>query len=202
MVRRRAWILNRVQDDERIFTRGNARSASMTIHTYAIALGSNRRHGRHGAPAGVIAAALVALADAGLAVEAASHIIHTPAMGPAGRGFANAAAIATTRLDPPALLGLLKQVERAFGRRPGRRWGARALDLDIILWSGGRWPRGPRRPARHRLAIPHRGHAQRDFVLDPLAAIAPGWRTPAGRTVVHLRHALRKRMDATPSAAL
>ena len=172
------------------------------ITTYAIALGSNRRHGRHGAPARVIAAALVALAEAGLPIQATSRTIHTPALGPAGRGFANAAAIVTTPLDPPALLALLKRIERAFGRRPGRRWGARVLDLDIILWSAGRWPRGPRRPASHGLAIPHRDHAIRVFVLAPLVTIAPYWRTPAGRTVAQLHRALRKRMDAAPPPAL
>jgi 2-amino-4-hydroxy-6-hydroxymethyldihydropteridine diphosphokinase len=171
-------------------------------HRYAVALGSNRRHGRHGAPAGVVAAAFAALAEAGIAVEARSPIIHTPAMGPGGRGFANAAAIVASPLDPPSLLAQLKRIERAFGRRPGRRWGARVLDLDIILWSGGRWPVSPRRPTGHSLAIPHRDHARRAFVLTPLAAIAAGWRTPEGRTIAHLHHLVRKRMDGAPSARL
>ncbi|TVV73714.1 2-amino-4-hydroxy-6-hydroxymethyldihydropteridine diphosphokinase, partial [Sphingomonas solaris] len=113
---------------------------------YAIALGSNRRHGRHGAPAGVIAAALVVMAAEGLAIARVSPVIHTAALGPAGRGFANAVAIVATPLAPPTLLALLKAIERRFGRRPGRRWGARVLDLDIVLWSGGIWPPGPPRP--------------------------------------------------------
>ena len=41
-------------------------------------------------------------------------------------------------LDPPAMLAALKAIERDFGRRAGRRWGARVLDLDIVAWSGGR----------------------------------------------------------------
>lgn len=174
------------------------------LQRYAIALGANRRHGRHGAPARVIAAALATLTARGLAIEAASRTIHTPALGPAGRGFANAAAIVTTGLGPPALLALLKQVERGFGRRGGRRWGARVLDLDIILWSGGRWPTGARRARPGSLAIPHAAHAARGFVLDPLATIAAGWRTPAGISVRQAKTRLdrRKRMDGCLRPAL
>lgn len=154
-------------------------------HLYAIALGSNRRHGRHGTPRGVVSAAIAALRAAGVTILRASPIIDTPALGPAGRGFANAAALVETPLDPPALLMLLKGMERRFGRRPGRRWGARVLDLDIVLWSGGRWPIGARAAAPHALAVPHRAHRRRAFVLTPLLSIAPGWRIAGARTVRH-----------------
>lgn len=120
---------------------------------------------------------------------AVSPIIPTPALGPAGRSFANAAVIVATDIDPPALLAKLKAMEAAFGRRRGRRWGARVLDLDIVLWSGGRW-------SRHgdRLVIPHRALELRDFVLRPLSTIAPDWRIGAGaRTVRHARARLIRR---------
>ncbi len=165
-------------------------------YLYAIALGSNRRHGRHGGPRETIAAAGIALRAAGLTILRISPIIDTPALGPAGRGFANAAAVIETPLDPPALLTLLKRVERRFGRRPGRRWGARVLDLDIILWSGGRWPQGTRRAAPHALAVPHRAHGQRAFVLTPLLAIAPDWRIAGARTVRHAHARLNARRPA------
>jgi 2-amino-4-hydroxy-6-hydroxymethyldihydropteridine diphosphokinase len=159
----------------------------MVRTSYAIALGSNRRHGRHGAPADVLRAAIVAMADAGLTIEARAPILRSVAIGPAGRGFANSAAIVSTRLDPPALLDLLKRIERAFGRRRGRRWGARVIDLDIALWSGGRWPAGPRRAHAGRLAVPHTQLALRDFVLVPLVHVAAGWRDPwSGRSVRQL----------------
>ena len=155
--------------------------------SYAIALGSNRRHGRHGAPQAVVAAALVTLAQAGLHIVAASPVIHTAAHGPAGRSFANAAAIVASPLDPQALLRLLKKIEHDFGRRPGRRWGQRILDLDIALWSGGAWPPAHAMSAPGRLSVPHRALAARTFVLAPLAAIAPEWRDPrSGRTVRQL----------------
>ena len=65
--------------------------------TYAVALGSNRPHGRHGRPEGVIRAAVGALDVLG-SIEAVSSIHKTAALGPAGRSFANAAAILATRL--------------------------------------------------------------------------------------------------------
>ena len=158
-------------------------------HRYAIAIGSNRCHGRHGAPVGVVRAAMAALDTAGMTVVAASPIIPTPALGPAGRSFANAAVIVAADIDPPDMLARLKAMEAAFGRRRGRRWGARVLDLDILLWSGGRWSR-----YGDRLVIPHRSLEQRDFVLRPLSAIAPEWRTGVGvRTVRQARARLIRR---------
>ena len=151
----------------------------MAETSYAIALGSNRRHGRHGAPKGVVRAAIAGLSELGR-IDAASGIRATPALGPAGRSFANAVAILATDLAPDALLDALKRIERDFGRRRGRRWGARVLDLDIILWSEGAWGGpGP--------IIPHPHYRERDFVLVPLAPIAPGWRDPlTGATVRQL----------------
>jgi 2-amino-4-hydroxy-6-hydroxymethyldihydropteridine diphosphokinase len=146
----------------------------MATTSYAIALGSNRRS-RHGAPAATLRAALAELAP-----SAVSTIRATPALGPAGRSFANAAAIVDSSLAPDALLKRLKALERAFGRRPGRRWGSRVLDLDIVLWSGGKW-RGP------GPTLPHPAFRSRDFVLRPLAEIAADWRDPVtGATVGQL----------------
>jgi 2-amino-4-hydroxy-6-hydroxymethyldihydropteridine diphosphokinase len=157
----------------------------MAKTSYAIALGSNRRHGRHGAPPAVLRAALAALAAQGVEVERVSAVRSTPALGPAGRGFANAAAVVASDLDPAALLALLKDTERAFGRRAGRRWGPRVLDLDIILWADGAW-------GGAGLTVPHPEFRRRGFVLDPLAEIAPGWRDPlTGLTVRQLRARLR-----------
>jgi 2-amino-4-hydroxy-6-hydroxymethyldihydropteridine diphosphokinase len=163
----------------------------MAKTSYAIALGSNRRHGRHGAPRGVIEAAIAMLDKGKLKLMARSAIHATPALGPAGRSFANAAAIVATRLSPPELLARLKTIERQFGRRRGRRWGQRVLDLDIILSSAGAWPRYPRFGPPGALRIPHRDFAQRSFVLGPLSEIAPDWRDPlSGRTVRQLTRRL------------
>ncbi len=165
--------------------------AAMPTTSYAIALGSNRRHGRHGSPMGVVRAGVEALGELGQ-IDAVSHIRSTQALGPAGRGFANAVALISTDLAPDALLPALKQIEQAFGRRGGRRWGLRVLDLDIVLWSEGFWGGpGP--------IIPHREMHRRHFVLEPLAEIAPDWRDPvSGLDIRHLLHRLRKATPVDP----
>ncbi len=153
--------------------------------TYLIALGSNRRHGRHGRPEAVLRAALAELGPL-----AASEVIATPPLGPSRRRFANAAALVATGLAPEAMLDHLQAIERSFGRRRGRRWGERVLDLDIVLWSGGVW-RSP------RLTIPHRQFRSRAFVLGPATQIAPGWRDPAtGGTLRQLAGRLTRRRPA------
>ena len=154
-------------------------------HLYAIALGSNRPHGRHGRPAGVVGAGIARL-DQLFGLFDASPIILNPAAGGAGRDFANAVALIETHLDPPALLGTLKDIERDFGRRRGRRWGARVLDLDILAWSGGRI-------RSRRLTIPHPRLACRAFAIGPLATIAPDWRLIGSLTARHLATRLARR---------
>ena len=154
-------------------------------HLYAIAIGSNRRHVRHGPPTGVVAAAIAAL-DAAFGLFAASPIIINPAVGGAGREFANAVALVETRLAPEAMLAALKAIERGFGRRPGKRWAERVLDLDVVAWSGGRF-------ASRRLVIPHPRLADRDFVLGPLCAVAPDWPLVGALTARHIAARLGKR---------
>jgi len=154
-------------------------------YLYAIAIGSNRPHGRHGRPAGVVEAAIGEL-DRHFNLFDASPIIINAAHGGAGRDCANAVALVESSLEPNQVLLKLKQLEREFGRRPGRRWGPRVLDLDIALWSGG--------TIRSRgLNIPHREIDHRTFVLEPLAAIAPSWRVHGSRTAYHLAHRLARR---------
>ena len=154
-------------------------------HLYAIAIGSNRPHGGFGRPPQVVEAAIARL-DQEFGLFDASPIILNAAHGDAGRDFANAAALVESELEPPEMLRHLKSIERDFGRRRGRRWGPRVLDLDIVLWSGGKW-------RSRRLAIPHPQIAKRSFVLQPLAAIAPNWRVDAPLTVRHLGERLARR---------
>ena len=160
--------------------------------SYAIALGSNRPDGRHGAPAKVVAAAIEALGKSG-DIERVSRIRATPALGPAGRSFANAALLLRTDLEPGKLLDALKEIEREFGRRPGRRWGPRVLDLDIILWSEGRW-------SEPGLTVPHPEFRNRRFVLEPLARIAPDWIDPiSGATLRQLLFRLGRPAPVDPA---
>lgn len=162
---------------------------SRATHLYAIALGSNRRHIRHGRPAGVVEAAIARL-DADFTLFDASPIVLNKAVGGAGRDFANAVALVESQLDPPAMLAALKDIERDFGRRRGKRWGPRILDLDLVAWDGGRF-------ASRALTIPHPRLAEREFVLGPLAAIAPAWRIQGGLTARHLASRLGKQRQAS-----
>ena len=162
---------------------------SDATHLYAIAIGSNRRHIRHGRPAGVVEAAIARL-DAEFELFDASPIILNKAVGGAGRDFANAVALVESDLPPPDVLTRLKRIEWDFGRRSGKRWAARVLDLDLIAWDGPRF-------LSRRLNVPHSRLADRDFVLAPLAAIAPSWRVIGGLTPRHLLSRLGKRRRAS-----
>jgi len=146
-----------------------------------VALGSNRRHGRHGRPEQVLLAAMQALEAAGLVLEARSRLWPTAPLGPGGRRFANAVVAVRGEADPVRLLRLIKRIESDFGRRRGQRWGDRVLDLDIIGI-------GPLVLRRKGLQVPHPRMAERRFVLDPLVEVAPGWRHPLlGVTARQLR---------------
>lgn len=134
--------------------------------SFVIAFGSNRR-GRHGGPADEVRAALTAVGG----VIAVSRITATAPLGPSSRRFANAAALIESDEMPRELLDRLQRIERDFGRRSGRPWGERVIDLDIILWAEGVW-------ADDHLTVPHPLFRDRRFVLDPLAQIVPDWRDP------------------------
>ncbi|PZT95029.1 2-amino-4-hydroxy-6-hydroxymethyldihydropteridine diphosphokinase [Sphingomonas sp.] len=147
----------------------------MATSTYAIAIGSNRP-GRHGGPVAEMRAAVAALDG----VRAVAPIMASAPIGPSLRRYANTVLLLDTSLSPPDMLAQLKGIERSFGRRRGRRWGSRVIDLDIVLWSGGRWhSRG--------LCVPHIAFRERLFVLRPLRDVAPDWRDPvSGRTIRQL----------------
>ncbi|MEJ8631201.1 2-amino-4-hydroxy-6-hydroxymethyldihydropteridine diphosphokinase [Sphingomonas sp. I4] len=115
-----------------------------------------------------------------------SPILVTAPVGPSIRAFANAAALVESPLDPPALLTLLKAIERDFGRRRGQRWGAGDRP--------GHHPVVGRAWRSRGLIVPHVAYATRAFVLHPLAAIAPDWRDPRdGRSVRQMRHGVDRR---------
>ena len=145
---------------------------------FLIALGSNRRHHTFGRPKDVLLVAVEELAALGTVTDCSSIITSIP-VGPAQRRFANAVLVLESEYDPSSLFVRLKHIERAFGRRDGRRWGDRVLDLDIVLWSGGTFE-------SNTLTIPHKQFRNRDFVLAPACQIASDWRDPV--TALRIRH--------------
>lgn len=157
---------------------------------YLIALGSNMRHHRYGAPRAVLATALQALEDFGVEVLALSPVIDSAPVGPSLRRYANAAAVIRCDLAPDELLHLFKGLEHAFDRKQGgQRWRSRTLDLDIVLWGGGSYE-------TPELTIPHKLFRERTFVLSPAVAIAPNWRDPV--TGLLLKQLLVRLTDTRP----
>ena len=154
-------------------------------HLYGIGIGSNRCHGEHGRPQGVVEAVIARLARDHDLFDA-SPLLLNPAFGGAGRDFANAAVLLESELEPAAMLASLKLLEHEYGRRAGKRWGERVLDLDILAWDGGAYDDGD-------LSIPHPALAKRASALVPLAQIAPDWHVASGwPSLRHLAFRLRK----------
>lgn len=105
---------------------------------------------------------------------AVSSYFRNPPFGPVRQpDFVNAVAALLTQLPPVELLAALQRIEREHGREPspGLRWGPRVLDLDLLVFGGLRL-------TQSGLVLPHPGIAQRNFVLLPLAEIAPGLDVP------------------------
>ncbi len=164
--------------------------ADTSTHLYAIALGSNRALSAGRGPSRLLQEALALIATQCSIIATAPTIITAP-VGPSSRRFANSAAMVESSMAPPAMLAFLQSVEKRLGRRRYRRWGARSMDIDIILWSGGLW-------ASRTLTIPHPAFAGRDFVLTPLSAVAPDWRPPRFVSrILHLNARLNKTKRAT-----
>jgi 2-amino-4-hydroxy-6-hydroxymethyldihydropteridine diphosphokinase len=154
-------------------------------HLYVLALGSNRPLSAARTPARLLGEATALVAEEAHVI-ATAPVFDTPPLGPSLRRYANSALLVKSALPPPAMLAFAQGVEARLGRRRQRRWGARSMDIDIILWSGGVW-------GNRTLTIPHPAFRARAFVLDPVRAIAPNWRDPAtGLAVRHLRARLQK----------
>lgn len=139
---------------------------------------------RIGTPRQVLGAAIRELESNDARVPAMAPVMNSQPIGPSLRRYANSAAVVESDLAPSSMLALLQMIEQSFGRnraqRRGQRWRARALDLDIVLWSGGAW-------TSPDLIVPHREMRRRDFVLRPAVAIAHDWRDPVtGLSVAHL----------------
>ena len=129
-----------------------------------IAIGSNL-----GDPVAQARQAIAALKqEPGIEVVAESSLYSSTPMGPQDQpDYINAVIAIDTALPPLALLDRTQAIEQEHGRvRKAERWGPRTLDLDIILY-------GDLVHDCERLTVPHYGMKVREFVLYPLAEIAP-----------------------------
>lgn len=133
----------------------------------AIALGSNLGDSR-----AILAQAVETLAQTpGIILKAQSSLYQTKAVGPPQPDYLNAAAILQVEMTPQLLLAALLAIENKFGRIRTQRWGARSLDLDLLLYDDLIFD-------TPNLQIPHPRMCDRAFVLVPLAEIAPNWIEP------------------------
>jgi len=112
---------------------------------------------------------------------ARSRLYRTAPLGPQDQPeFVNACAGVITQLEPEALLAALVGIERAMGKVPPPvRWGARVIDLDLLLYAG-------ERRAGPGLELPHPRMHERNFVLYPLAEIAPSLELPGRGRIAEL----------------
>jgi 2-amino-4-hydroxy-6-hydroxymethyldihydropteridine diphosphokinase len=124
-------------------------------------------------------AAIAALGEHGVEVEATSSLFETEPVGEIldQPDFLNAAVRIRTELEPEALLDLCKAIEVEQGRMlGGQRHGPRPLDLDLLLL-------GDVELASDRLTLPHPQVTSRRFVLEPLLELDPQLTLPDGTTL-------------------
>jgi 2-amino-4-hydroxy-6-hydroxymethyldihydropteridine diphosphokinase len=119
-------------------------------------------------------------------VDALSPIFETDPVGPPPQGaYLNAVARIATSLAPRELLDALLAIERDAGRERGARNAARTLDLDVLLY-------GDRLLDEPGLVVPHPRLAERAFILEPLAALAPALIHPLlGMSIASLAERVR-----------
>jgi 2-amino-4-hydroxy-6-hydroxymethyldihydropteridine diphosphokinase len=142
----------------------------------AIALGSNLGDSHL-----ILETAIQTLAETqGVNLLAKSSWYKTKPVGPPQPDYLNGCILLQVQMIPDLLLDILLKIENKFGRVRDEKWGARTLDLDILLY-------GNKVISTARLQIPHPRMGDRAFVLVPLAEIAPDWVEPlSGFTIKEL----------------
>ena len=118
-------------------------------------------------------------ANPGIDLRGVSRFYTSKPMGPQDQpDYINAVAVLDTTLDAHALLQVLFSVERAHGRvrDAALRWGARTLDLDLLLY-------GSATIADADLCVPHPGICERSFVVLPLLDLDPHAVLPNGKAL-------------------
>ena len=128
------------------------------MNKYYLALGSNL--GDRGQYLEQARAAIHQLGN----VVRVSEIIETEPFGTANQLFLNQLISLQTELPPAELLDCLKAIEQGLGRQRREHWGNREIDIDIVLWSGGKLDTIT--PHGYPLILPHPGFNDRIFLQD------------------------------------
>lgn len=117
----------------------------------------------------------------GTRLHAVSPWYRSASVGPgAQEDYLNGVVELRSSRRPGDLLAALHRIESAAGRVRRERWGARTLDLDLLLFGSCR-ERSP------RLTLPHPRIAERNFVVYPLSDLAPSLLLPDGQRIQSLR---------------
>jgi 2-amino-4-hydroxy-6-hydroxymethyldihydropteridine diphosphokinase len=149
----------------------------MLWHPAYVGLGSNLDE-----PAVQVRRALAALGQIpGTRLVRESSLYGSRPMGPVPQpDFINAAAGLLTRLEADDFFAHLRALEGRLGRSPPReRWGPRRIDLDLLVF-------GQLRIDTPVLQLPHPGIVERNFVLYPLAEVAPELPVPGCGRIAEL----------------
>lgn len=157
-----------------------------------VGIGANLPSATHGLPLATCRAAIGVLDSRDVIVIRRSRWYITAPVPPSKQpDYINGVLQVDTELSPEALLRVLHDVERAFGRCRGKRNADRTLDLDLLAYGS------MTRDSGAAVELPHPRMHERAFVLEPLAEIAPDWLVPGlGRTVGELLDDLRVRSRA------
>ncbi|MBI4008413.1 MAG: 2-amino-4-hydroxy-6-hydroxymethyldihydropteridine diphosphokinase [Planctomycetes bacterium] len=129
----------------------------------------------------------------GIKLLSASRFYETePAGGPPQPKYLNAAIAIETHLSPRKLLKRLQEVESSSGRLRDVKWGARTLDIDILLYDN-------QIVTDDDLIIPHIMMHERLFVLKPLCEIAANVKHPIlNKTITKLMYDIKNIKGACP----
>lgn len=143
-----------------------------------IALGANLSNGED-SPAHTFIAALAALSEQGVMIEAVSSLWQSPAWPPGNDqpDYINATAKVTCDLSAVDLLALLHRVEAQMGRARSVKNAARTLDLDLLDYKG-------QITNSAKITLPHPRMLSREFVLFPLSEIASDWTDPKKKRAI------------------
>ena len=143
------------------------------MHDSVIALGSNI-----GDSLTILEAAVKTLHKVpGITYKKKSSWYRTKAVGPPQPDYLNGCVSLSVDIEPFELLKILLETENQFGRERKERWGARTLDLDLLLYDDLILD-------SPTLQVPHPRMPQRAFVLVPLAEIVPDWVEPISKRAI------------------
>lgn len=113
--------------------------------------------------------AVVALHEKGIMLQKVSSIYQTAAIGYTQQAdFLNMVVSGSTKLSPRETLEVCLAIENKLGRVRTKRWGPRAIDLDLLFFE-------ERKIDTEQLQLPHPRLQERAFVLVPLREIAPSF---------------------------